>query len=235
MSIQKPHNVVCGHIFPRGALAGSLCHLRKGLGETTRFYQHCPQQANQVAFGQCLEFSKRLMLLSWLKWVRFIFTPSCISQSLPVLSLQTTCATAGESHLYKEGQRVNLWPPNRNRRGIELSAEEKLGRLESYRVITPYQRQDSTIGSLFKNNKQTNRISQHKKLQDIKMQYTSLGLSQVCECWEACSKCSVPGCSLGTLPGGTEHKQGWDSKTTKPEANRNGETEALLGSQMRRR
>lgn len=32
VSIQKPHNVVCGHIFPRGALADSLCHLHKGPG-----------------------------------------------------------------------------------------------------------------------------------------------------------------------------------------------------------
>lgn len=32
VSIQKPHNVACRHIFPRGALAGSLCHLRKGPG-----------------------------------------------------------------------------------------------------------------------------------------------------------------------------------------------------------
>lgn len=144
--------------FLGGHLQAASVICTRGLGETTRFYQQCPQQANQVAFRQCLEFSERLMLLSWLKWVRFIFTPSCISQELPVQSLQTTCATAGESHLYNEGQRVTSWPQTETEEepnwevalalvsSRHLSAEEKLGSLESYGVITPYQGEGSTIG-----------------------------------------------------------------------------------------
>lgn len=172
--------------FLGGHLQAASVICARGLAETTCFYQQCPQQANQVAFRQSLEFSKRLMLLSWLKWVRFIFTLSCISQELPFQSLQIMCATAGDSLLYNEGQRVTLWPQTETEEESNweaplalvssryLSAEEKLGSLESYGVITGLnlrltlsKKQDITA----------------QKIPGYKMQCTSLGLSQGCECW----------------------------------------------------
>ena len=55
------------------APVGSLYHLSWGLGGVTCFYQQCPQQANQSLCRWCLEFSKKLMLLFWLKWGQVYF------------------------------------------------------------------------------------------------------------------------------------------------------------------
>lgn len=52
---------------------GSLYHLSWGLGGVTCFYQQSPQQANQSLCRWCLEFSKKLTLLFWLKWGQVYF------------------------------------------------------------------------------------------------------------------------------------------------------------------
>lgn len=164
--------------FLRGHLQAASVICSRGLGEKTRFYQQCPQQANQVAFRQCLEFSKRLMLLSWLKWVRFIFAPSCISQSLPVQSLQTKCATAGDSHLYNEGQGVNLWPQTETEEESNCLQKRNWGDWSAAEsLLHPRDRTQPYVHSLKKQGITVRKNPGHET------HYTSLGLSQVCECW----------------------------------------------------
>lgn len=120
-------------------------------GKITCFYQQCSQKANQSVFRQFLEFSKRLMLLSWLKWGQVYFWTLLhfTITSCPITPDNVYhCKRVESIQLRQKGWLVT---PNRNRSRIKskcsicsglcqsyTSAEKKIGRLESYGVITSY-------------------------------------------------------------------------------------------------
>ena len=72
-SVSRHHSMVHGHVFPQWHLQAASIICPGGLRGVTCFYQQCPQQANQSVCRWCLEFSKELMLLSWLKWGQVYF------------------------------------------------------------------------------------------------------------------------------------------------------------------